>query len=795
MEKLQNENVDLTTSSQLSAWNGTVILLDQTENEAIRLGEDKMVPDHLDLTKRLYNVLQYATTSGIVLNDYIPLGPSQPTSFGIVDLYRLFSSSPPLKAALSLYEGFSYDSLDFTVSVSDVKGLTGALMVGYYPHKNWYDVTQASELAALTLNDMTKKNVVNSAPECQLVSLSAAQDVKFTVPWQHPVPFLPRASVKGNWTTRTPPSGTPVPFFWLPVSHYVSSVSLPAQLRMFVKFNGLRFYGPNIIDNFMTYDQQSGLEVAAAAASAYVVESVVESGAEIVRDVIGVSNDDALEETYKAGTYEAPTAVQMAYAGDTTAVGPPGTSPILFRNLESRSSHDLLTFLKRPQYLATLNTGTAVRLHANPTFPYGVKRGANQIPTYFAWFAQAAMYWRGTLNFHFVILGHPMVEVRHSLLMYFPPNYTSDNNDMAGLPTLRGITNGTQHIVVPMPSMNVLDHLPVIDNVYDDMTEEVNKFSSSRLYAGFDVVSTMLDITPTIPILVFMSAGDDFTFLQPNAVGLGYADNLPVPPPFGKSKLRRKKTYEQQVGLCPHDIVFETKATAQLHTKTLPVIKTVEDLFKIWCRALPYSAYASNDEPIVDIHAGTSPCWWPPGGGSAAATLNVNNSWWITNDYVSLYSAHFLYFRGSLGFKVILKPGAEPSYKYVALAAPDDLLRQKGHNPYTFTEGQMPPEANFGYGTVVTPDALQPVLDATIPYRSGLTWSPVNPIELDHSSLSPSISAGTVMNRIKTNITLQEPDGDLLSALFRKGGSDYAVSVEGLLPPPTLWMAKGYNWS
>lgn len=788
MESLENLNVNSTTRSILSSWTGPTVLTNQTLNEAIRIGEDKMVPEHLDLTERLYNVFRYPSTPGIVGRDYIPLSPSSSIDHGIIDLYSVFRNSPALKAALSLYSGLSYESIDFTISLGDVKNMTGAVVVGYYPHRRWYGTSQTDELSSLFLNDMTALNLMNTSPESQLISFSAAQDVKFNVPWPHPTAFIPREAINTIWSTSAPYPGTPVPWFNVLDSRFISTVGLPAELRMFVKFNGLRFYAPNVVDEDFLFDQQSGLEIAAAAAAAYVAESVVETGAEIVGSAMGLTSQDSFEEIYKSGTYEAPTAVQMAYAGDTTAVGPPGTSPIFYKPLGSSSSHLIADYLKRPQYLGKFLAGDTRILYANPTFPLGWTNGPNQLANYFRWFAQAAMYWRGTLNFHFVILGHPMVQVFHDLSLTFPPFYNDSSVDVSTSPVLRGVTNGTQHIVVPMPTFNVSDHYPVIDTLTTDASTGVRTYSGSRVTAAFKVVSTMLDLAPEIPILMFMSAQDDFSFLQPNPVGLGYVDNLPDldnPPAL----------FDQQIGLCPHDILFETRAKVQLPTSTMPPLGHVEDLFKLWSRALPYSAYDDNDEPVVDVLSGTAPCWWPAEGGGAASTLDVNNSWWVTNDYLSMYSSQFLFYRGSIGFKIILKPGDSPEYKYVSLANPADRLRQKGHNPYTFSEGQMPPVANFGYGTVVTPDSLQPVLDATIPYRSVLTWNMVNPSDLETTSMSSVLRSDVVRNRVSCNISLQDPSGDLLSALYRKGGEDYRVAVETMLPPPTLWLAKGFDWS
>jgi len=47
---------------------------------------------------------------------------------------------------------------------------------------------------------------------------------------------------------------------------------------------------------------------------------------------------------------------------------------------------------------------------------------------------------------------------------------------------------------------------------------------------------------------------------------------------------------------------------------------------------------------------------------------------------------------------------------------------------------------------------------------------------------------------VLNNITLQDDDGDLNDAMFRKIGSDFGLAVEALLPPPTLWASRGFDW-
>lgn len=795
MNLIENGQTNIATRSDLSDWVGAPILLRDTFNEAGRIGEDKVVADHLDFTKRMYDVLR--DTEGLEpTGDYVPLGPSNEKT-RICCLLDLNKNSYPLRQAANLYAGFAYDSIDIVLSLSDTKGIAGAVAVGCYPFVPFSDTGFDQEIGYHKLNEMTLQNLVNTSPECQLVTFSEAQDVRFSIPWQYPFPYLPMSALMYSQDSNVnqPPPGAPVFFFHVLSANYVSTITQPARLRVFATFNNLRFFGPGVVISgegrpsarSVSLQSQSGLEPAAAFAVAAVTDAVVTTGSEILSSVFSSSQESEAGEDYKAGTYEAPTSVQLSYAGDTTAVGPPPTSPIFHKNLETTQKHPLSVYLKRPQLIfkGKVNDEEST-FYANPTFPTGWRNGANQLCNYFRWFSQGAQYWKGTINLHAVILGHPMVEVGYKMMISYPPDKINLQPDVGTASMLNGVCNGVTHIVIPMPTLNPLDHFPVVDTLLSsDAIVQVQKASGSQLHAKFSIVSTMLDRIPEIDVLYFITAGDDFSFLQYNPIGLGEVDNPP--------QEARSVPLEAQVGLLPPDVTFETRARVQESTDTLMAITCVEDYFKVWSRSLPYASYQENEEPDPRLDVAASAWWFPLNDSGAARTLDVNNSWWSTNDFLSFYSSQFLLFRGSIAWK-ILCVAPDRDYAYVALDVPNPSYRQLGHSPFTYYPGQLPPSANFGYGCVVTPTDKQPVLDLTIPFRSGLAWNLTNPQVMTNSVLSWVLPDGALVNKISHNVILHQEEGDLQDALYRKAGADYNLRVECMLPPPTLWLAKGYNW-
>jgi len=340
----------------------------------------------------------------------------------------------------------------------------------------------------------------------------------------------------------------------------------------------------------------------------------------------------------------------------------------------------------------------------------------------------------------------------------------------------------------------------------------------------------MLEISPTIPFSIYMAAEDDFAFYQPYAPGLNNvldasaieaekqkaktqkSTEVAVTDPDGKvvtldqimrlcDTLRKDPNalLEPQIGIPPPDDTFHTRARSFPQVDVMLPLLHIEDFMEIWSRSLPYRAYASNDEPIPEAAIMSWPCFWPHLGGSAAWTPGVNNSWFVCQDYLSLLSSQFLYYTGSIGVKVLVATSVDalPEYKYVSLRPAGLAYRQMANNPFTYTPSELDFDSNFGNGTVVTPTSKQPVIEATLPFRSNICWNCVVPDALDggFDNFSGMLDTNFVANTVNTNVVLQIPNGDLQDALYRKKGTDYFLTVETLLPPAYLWLARGGDWS
>lgn len=843
MATLENEQVENVTRSDLSDWSGVPTLTDETPNEAIRLRQEQVVPDVSDLTNRLFDLCQAWASV-----DFFAIGPSG-TSLFMIDLAESIVDIEPINVMQQFYAGLVWDEVEVTFSLSDPKGIAGAVVIGYYPFVNWFGDTIAHTVTHFASTPMMLQNLM-LAPEAQMITFSQCQDVKFHIPWQFNTPWLawPQLNFVSSATaTQMPPIGMPMFFVNVLSANYVTSVGKQAQLRAYISFKNLRFVGPRYIpfeslpeeerpkiktkafrktrSSLAGYEAQSG----AAMAAAKVVDTAVLVGAELLGEAVkGAISDHGVSEITTQGTYDNPSAVQLAYVGDSTAVGSPPTTPIFTPWIKNPANrHAILDYLKRPQFVTMMPINNTQQIfYANPVFPTGYLQGAAQQCTYFRWFSQFAAFWRGTINFHFVILGHPMVEIGYNFLLGYLPDSPSPVNIMDGSGVLRGVCQGVKHIVVPMPFLTLFDHLPIIDNISAnvDAAQFMTTFTPSSVGATFNVISTMLDVDPTLQVAVFMSAGDDFTFMQPYAVGLNNvsSDSLSLKlekkkkavkrlvkgqNPLMKSRAQPLKGFEPQVNLTSVNETFQTRAKAQLFTDTMPVLKDVEDLMSIWSRCIPYQLYDGSDEPIPDFAIGaTSPCWFPMTGGSASYTPDVNNSWYCTNDNLSLLSSQFLFYRGSIALKVCAGQAGDElpvGYKYVTLKEPgfqvdgEFPFKQRSHSPFTYNNSDLPPNANFGNGTVCTPVEQQPVLDITIPYRGPLTWMPCNSMQYDNvynnNPLHGSIWA-IASGYVDHNIEMQDVEGNLYDSVYRKMGDDYGVAVETLLPPPPLWIAKGSHW-
>lgn len=788
------ENIERSTStftSLLSDWTGPETSTDTTTDPPLRQDFLTVDFDEMDLTTRVFNAVTMCNVSGL---EYLPIGPSSPLSY-LINPLLVFRNSIPFIQALQNYAGFVYDSISVTVSMSAPKGFAGGIFVGWFPQTEWFKINNLVEYANCFQPSSEQQMLINSSRDSELLPLDTAADREYIIPWTFQTSYVSRRYI---YSMMTPTSSNAAllfghPLFWVKKLAVVSvsEVTNPVPLRIFMRFNGLKFILPSLVDEPTT--RQSGLEVPVGAAIAAVGAEIVDTALIAAASSVGLGSPE------QEGTYNSPSAVQMSYLGDTTSTGPPPTGPIFsdFNNREGQL-HPVIDYLTQPQYAYEIRThdSNVSYFDPDPVFAAGDK-GCN----YLRYFASMNQYWRGTIIFDFVILGHPTVEVAYDLQIQYPHSFGGLFADMASVPRKMGVCTGTYTISVPMPFACLCDQRPIIDALVG--RPDGDWTFSSRLATKFSVINSMTDVTPEFSIAVFVRAGDDFLFFQPYAPGYNFVISSGLDKsasPTRAKDLKMKTT--RQVGIPATSTTFETRAVALGNECNMPSLANLEDYLSMWCRAIPFSTADGHDEPIPDLEVGlTSPSWNHVDFYASIAEAGVNqNSVYQSVDYIYMISRLFCFYHGSIAAKIVVDPRAESAldshhFRYVEIVPQRAGRRQHTHTPYSFTTTQFP-NVNLGNGAVVTPSGLQPVLDVTVPYRSNYNWNPtVNYIRgWQNPNMVSDLYDQPDTAKIVHNIILQEPGGDLRDALFRKAGPDFSLAVPTLLPPPGLWLARGYDW-
>jgi len=837
MNKVENTSPKFKTESIQSEWVGPETHAKEKVVHNFRNMTDTVKGDRLEWSDRLFAVHEFMSQPlGI------PIGPTVSPTFGSFVINKILREAQFVKCSGERYWGFKYDSIDVRFTVSDPKGLVGGLHVGWYPYQDYYDKDVAETMTVVMSKDLLRQGWYNG-PYTHMLGFGTSADVSFTIPWSYKFPVMSyRAMDRTDESTPDKRLIWGAPFLWwdlLPNSAFVTTVHKPAVLMMFLKFNGFKWYGPTVYE---TPEAQPAvfrqMEAAVVAEVATLIASEV--GPELVAEEVigGYVAKESIDEIGEMGTYDLPQSVQQAYFGDTTSVDFPNTTPIFFRptNNGSHPIPKVHEILSRPQYITEFTTEeTDWKWFSNDPVSFGVYSGLTDAvynkATYFRWFGMLARYWRGNINAHILVLGHPMVQVQLETEIRYP--YLADLAQPTSDITRHVTTfSSTRHTIVPMPFLTMNDYMPVFDNFPSNNTD----FGAytTILTVRAKVVSTMLNIDPVIPIYVYMSAGADFKYYQPLPPGMYHPEFDPVPAnrnsvrgrqqiKVARSERLRKERAKKikspivvsldekdkdpvqaavfrQVYLQleeDHDKAYSREMVTE-DPGTMVYLEDIVDYCKIWSRAVPFFHYDSTtDEPEPDALPGFSAPWWYP-PIDRSEDLDVNNSWYFTNDYVSYFGSMFMYFKGEMGFKISMNGDAaireQNVYLYVSLGDCDDGLRQQTHVPFDYDADQVPPESNFGSGTVITPASKQPIIECTIPYRGSNAWSYTN----YNAYLQPQIATEFLFKNAEVhhNIVLYNDDElSLADAMFRKVGSDFCLAIETLLPPPTMWIARGFDWS
>jgi len=416
MNYVENTNVKISTTSDLSEWVGPNVLLGGTEPQ-IRATVPTVEPDVFDFTDRLYALHEL---EGFPNGYTTGAGGTSPSN--AIPIYNILRSVQYLQTLLGNYSHLSYDTIQLRFTLSDPKSMVGGILLGWYPYIDWFDKNPEETMIAMaSAGTAWDPYLANFSPNTQLATFGQSNDYAFTIPWTLKTSTWPTQAIKqldNSGPQQRSPWGEPV-LWWktLPGAASLVETGLPAYLKIFVSFKGLKFYGPGIQFNSEQVVTQSGLELAAVAEVASTL-STAAGTAMVSEDIIDrfIPKSDISESAFP-GTYDQPKAVQMAYYGDTTSCDFPLTSPI-FSNFSESSAppvSTVLDFLKRPQYIGMFESSDTFIFQNDPATPFTLPTTA----TWFRFFAMLNRYWRGTIEAHFIVAGHPLVEVEFTSALSF----------------------------------------------------------------------------------------------------------------------------------------------------------------------------------------------------------------------------------------------------------------------------------------------------------------------------------------------------------------------------------------
>lgn len=799
MDLPEKDVVTSFNTTSFSTWSGPVAENDAPSLPPVR-GEDNLIKaENATWSDRLFCITDYAT-------DGTSLGPGLSPDFSAVDILHFTKNDfEPFRRMYRRYAGFRYDSIEVRVTATAPKSLVGGIFVGWWPYIDFFDETPSGTRNVYLDNAYAENCItfINSA-NANLMLFGDSADITFSIPWSFKTPYLPTRWIytelpNGTQDTRPCP-GWPLLWWKLaPSTAFVSSITTyPAKIQVFIKYVNPRFYGP-IADVVSPSDftKQSGAEPLAAAA----VAMAADAGVSFISDAMFGSQTPAATNSAvdQSGTYAEPQAVQMSYFGDTQSTDFPSTHPIFRPDMLPSPDYkppSIHNFLTRPQYIGSMTTGSHKLVAVNP-FGLDDYKGQN----YFGYFGLINQLWRGTIIFDVVVANHDFVELQLEAKISFPANY--DLKGMEYQPTYRGAFSGSKMLTIPVPYLYPGDYQPVYDSPPD-----YDNTRSSTIFLDLDlsVISTMLDTVPVVPAYLFARAGPDFRFYQPyppglyNVEGITPATNRPPPDKKHlivgvKKKQTKKKTTKdlsgmtKQINLPTTKIaeVFETTAEVTPDPGIYAAYDTVYDYMKLWSRSVSFIDYLPSEEPDTNPTVGlTSPCWFPP--VDRARYVEDDNSWFCTQDYVSYLSHLFLYWRGSIATKVAFSSNRSDTITFGYISLAPIVSRTQARTPWSFAPGALPPNANFGAGTVATPYDLQPVLEVSVPYRGLNIWG-----HCIFNAYQRGIGTDSDFRpaSVYTNIELVNDDGVLADSTYRKIDSDFALCFESVLPPYAFWRNRG----
>lgn len=704
-------------------------------------------------------------------------GPASTTIKTFQPLGFLRDLTVPSKI-LEKYAFFSYDSLEFRVTLSNPKNLVGTAITAVTPFQTFDPAlsTIAGFVSGFTVKAMSMRE--NSV----LMPYGAALDAVVTIPWTFRQPVLNVRQIQTYVDPNPPPIGWPMLQVREITGSFVGGNISSAVLNVYMKVINPKFYGPQV----ETFDAQSGVLATAGMtlASKIVADNykdVFTTLASAACETTGLCSPETAQTFADTASdvleknYANPGKVMQSFFGDTNSItrfgmnGLRGPSPFTPSTIPcpNEKEHSFNSFLTRPQHLINSSSGGSLNFITN--------NPVNPIPntisdmSWFSYFSKLARFWRGTVYLHFVVCGHPMVEVEFSsLIRYFNPGdpvlttpLTADN--FVSTDTCRSVFSGVRTITVPLPFASVREYIPV--DLYGAVATDSTYFTTGVSF-GLRVISSMLDTQPTIPFVVFISAGPDFSFYDPRSPNSFLITDVPPEPIL----------MQPQVKLTPAGNA-QSHATNCVTSKdpgNMVPLDTLENICSIWSRYYP-------NDVVTDFH-------FP------ATSLTTLSQYWMARvDNLSYLSSIFQCFKGDIAVKFMAVPLA--GRETVGLSYSDPITNALTLSPYT-DNPLYPFNLNPGNGTFVTYSSKQPVIETCLTYRGTNTLSYTSYTDATRQFFPNSFPLDEEVCTINHNFVFTAAVGSTLvpqDVAFRKIGPNYCMYIERLPPLEGLWIYNGYT--
>lgn len=795
-----------TVDSSLSQWVGPGEAVLDEPNPPPRKDDEQIPFDQFPWSDRLVQV-----------KPTVDIGPGLVPDYGYMNpINEYFLYFPLFRHTAEKYTFVNWDSIEVTLTLSAPKSIVGAVMVSWFPYVDFFDESPVGTVDVYLDNSLNHNfyTFINSS-NSQIMVYGQASTATMIIPWSFKEAMLPIEHIYQendvSPQSARPNHGWPICVFKQMVASYISTVEMPATLRWFVKIKGLRLAGPTAGEiSPLRIEAQSGLEPLGAVALA----AATEAGLSYITDaVVGAANtaSPSVTDNVIEGSFEYPQSVQMSYFGDTSSVGFPETKPLLNAGMqkpENPSDWKVHDFLKRPQFVGLANNvGSPGDIHVHP-FHLGTTASAVTGSNYFGFFGLLNQFWRGTLIYDFLILGHDFVECSFRVRVDFPHTFPGAEWTMQESPIHQTLFSGTKRVTVPVPYASPRDYQPIVS---DHSTPQHENDQYVRILPELTVVSTMLDVEPEISFLIFVRAGPDFKFYQPYPPGLynvrydtglserGKVKNEAIS--RGKTSstvVKPKKKKITSLSIEPQ-VLIPLENEAEIMTSSLAAVTpdpgilasfdSIYDYMKIWSRSIPFLDYDNegDEEPIPDPNVGfMSPSWFTP--VDRARTKEADSSWFFTLDYIAYLSSMFLFWRGSMGFKLVLSPERDVPDTYLYASLSYGPYQIKARSPWDSGTTDLSTDSNFGAGAVATPATLQPILELSVPYRGYTVWGHTFP-----TAYTRGISThwDLVPLGVNSNLQLKNTENVLADAMYRKIDSDFALCFESVLPPYAFWRHRG----